>query len=97
MAQFSTETQIGECANLDIKCICSDTEFLNNMACCLAESCDLADQSAAVLYAQQICSTVGVRVPSQVACSSASASATSSAEASVLDDSRRAFTQKVEL
>jgi len=67
------------------------------MACCLAESCDLADQSAAVFYAQQICSTVGVSVPSQVACSSASASATSSTEASVLDDSRRAFTQKVEL
>ncbi|CAK7205185.1 hypothetical protein SEUCBS139899_007950 [Sporothrix eucalyptigena] len=62
---------IGNCGS-DAKCICSDKDFLSDIACCLAEpgGCDSADQSSAVVFASQLCAAQGVTdLPSAVTCS----------------------------
>ncbi|EPE07044.1 extracellular membrane protein [Ophiostoma piceae UAMH 11346] len=52
---------IGNCG-VDVKCICSDSDFLGGIACCLAQpgGCDTADQSSAVVFASQLCAAQGV-------------------------------------
>jgi hypothetical protein len=34
------------CQIEDVKCICSDASFIQGLSCCIAESCDAADQSS---------------------------------------------------
>ncbi|KAH8882595.1 hypothetical protein GQ53DRAFT_456466 [Thozetella sp. PMI_491] len=72
--QFFVNGGYGNCGN-NVKCICSDSSFLSNIACCLAGTCSPADQTAAVSYAQQLCNGAGVSVPSAVSCTSTSAPA----------------------
>lgn len=86
VSNFTTGQEIGGCNSLDIKCICSQQTFLSDIACCLAGACDAADQQTAIGYAQNICGTAGVTVPSSVVCTAnatttgnASTSATASA------------------
>ncbi|CAK7267797.1 hypothetical protein SEPCBS119000_002734 [Sporothrix epigloea] len=65
---------IGNCGS-DAKCICSDKDFLSDIACCLAApgACDPADQSSAVGFASQLCAAQGVTgLPSVVSCTSTS-------------------------
>ncbi|KAL2202467.1 hypothetical protein CC79DRAFT_1151971 [Sarocladium strictum] len=61
--------EVDGCSSLDIKCICSNSSFLDDIACCLAESCSEADQEQAVKYTQQLCGSAGVDVPDKVVCS----------------------------
>ncbi|CAI6053249.1 unnamed protein product [Clonostachys chloroleuca] len=82
LVQYTTGTQIANCAQLDIKCICSNTEFLDGIACCLDKDCDAAGKSAAVTFAKQICSTASVTIPDQVVCKSGSSTTSGSASAS---------------
>uniref|UniRef100_A0A8H7N9X0 CFEM domain-containing protein n=1 Tax=Bionectria ochroleuca TaxID=29856 RepID=A0A8H7N9X0_BIOOC len=82
LVQYTTGTQIANCAQLDIKCICSNTEFLDGIACCLDKDCDAAGKSAAVTFAKQICSTADVTIPDQVVCKSGSSTTSGSASAS---------------
>ncbi|KAK1975497.1 hypothetical protein LZ30DRAFT_605506 [Colletotrichum cereale] len=78
VTQFTSGNAIAGCSNLDVKCICSNENFLNGIACCLAGACPEADQKTAVKYAQNICTGAGVSVPDQVICKTANASASGS-------------------
>ncbi|CAG9971569.1 unnamed protein product [Clonostachys byssicola] len=82
LVQYTTGTQIANCAQLDIKCICSNTEFLDGIACCLDKDCDASGKAAAVTFAKQICSTADVTIPDQVVCKSGSSTTSGSASAS---------------
>ncbi|CAK7236184.1 hypothetical protein SCUCBS95973_009521 [Sporothrix curviconia] len=74
---------IGNCGS-DAKCICSDKDFLSDIACCLAApgACDTADQSSAVVFASQLCAAQGITgLPSAVTCTSTASGSTGSAAA----------------
>ncbi|WYZ42884.1 hypothetical protein EsH8_VI_000583 [Colletotrichum jinshuiense] len=73
--QYITGSAIAGCGQLDIKCICTNSGFLDGIACCLAGACNQVDQDAAVKYAKDICTTASVAVPDQVVCKSSNASA----------------------
>ncbi|KAH7022936.1 hypothetical protein EDB80DRAFT_696060 [Ilyonectria destructans] len=80
--KYTTGDGIAGCSAIDVKCICSNADFLSGIACCLEGQCDAAGKAAAVKYAQQICSAAKVTVPDEVVCkstSSGSASASASA------------------
>ncbi|PON23837.1 CFEM domain-containing protein [Trichoderma gamsii] len=81
VTKFTTGTAIGGCQQLDIGCICKNADFLNGIACCLADACSKSDQDKAVSFAQQICSSAGVSTPDTVVCKDSS-SQTGSATAS---------------
>lgn len=36
----------GSCNGLDVKCICSSTEFIGGLACCVSKACSTADQES---------------------------------------------------
>ncbi|TEY82953.1 hypothetical protein BOTCAL_0026g00160 [Botryotinia calthae] len=83
VTQYTTGSQIAGCASLDIACICSNSSFLNGIACCLADACDTEDEQTAVTYAQNLCRTSGVtNLPSVVSCASSASSTSSSAASS---------------
>ncbi|KAH0491256.1 hypothetical protein TgHK011_002693 [Trichoderma gracile] len=85
VTKYTTGTSIAGCGQLDIACICKNSDFLNGIACCLASACDKDGQAQAVKYAKQICSSAGVSTPDNVVCNENSSSATESATAT--DDS----------
>lgn len=37
-------TSLGNCNQLDINCICSDTSLISGLACCVSKTCDSSDQ-----------------------------------------------------
>ncbi|KAI8956341.1 hypothetical protein F4801DRAFT_12956 [Xylaria longipes] len=77
LAEFTTGSQIGDCARLDAKCICANNAFINGIACCLAGVCDADDQKKAVDFARSFCSTQGVTdLPQSVTCASTSGTTT---------------------
>jgi len=75
VTQFTSGSNIGSCNSLDIACICSNSNFLGGIACCLAGACSPADQVAATNYAQSFCKISGVTdLPTAVSCTSTAAS-----------------------
>ncbi|KOS16777.1 Cell wall protein 1 [Escovopsis weberi] len=70
---------IAGCKALDVACICSNSNFISDLSCCLSDACGEADQKAAVEFAAQICSSAGVKTPNQVVCDKKPANATSTA------------------
>ncbi|KAL2113360.1 hypothetical protein VUR80DRAFT_4197 [Thermomyces stellatus] len=60
--------KIAGCSQGDIKCICENEDFLDNIACCLNDACDQEGKDQAVSFARQICSGAGVEVPDEVVC-----------------------------
>ncbi|KAL6873072.1 hypothetical protein J3F83DRAFT_600126 [Trichoderma novae-zelandiae] len=79
VTKYTTGTSIAGCGQLDIACICKNSDFLNGIACCLASACDKDSQEQAVQYAKQICSSAGVSTPDDVVCNEKPASETGSA------------------
>lgn len=72
LADFTTGGSIGNCKQLDAKCICGSKSFISGIACCLAGACDAADQKQAVDYALSFCTTQGVTdLPQSVTCATA--------------------------
>ncbi len=69
--------------NGDAKCICGNSDFLSNIACCLAKpgGCSPSDQSSAVTFASQVCAVQGITVPSVVSCSTTQAASASGSDA----------------
>ncbi|MCJ1334112.1 hypothetical protein MMC10_010819 [Thelotrema lepadinum] len=67
--------------NLDVKCICGDSSFISNISCCVSQKCSLADQTAALQYAQQLCASGGVSITQTAASCAATSGATSSGSA----------------
>ncbi|KAH7006013.1 hypothetical protein EDB82DRAFT_492222 [Fusarium venenatum] len=75
--QYTTGGGVAGCGQLDIKCICSNQNFLSGIACCLDEKCDTVGKETAVKYAKQICATAGVTdLPDDVKCDKSAASGT---------------------
>ncbi|KXL48641.1 hypothetical protein M433DRAFT_148660 [Acidomyces richmondensis BFW] len=82
-------TSFGSCNQLDVKCICSDTSLIANLACCVGKVCDAADQNATITFADSLCAGQGVSdlpkaatcAPGATAGTLASASATASSSA----------------
>lgn len=80
LAEFTTGSQIGDCARLDAKCICASDTFISGIACCLAGVCDADAQAQAVDFARTFCSTQGVTdLPQSVTCATASGTGTPTA------------------
>lgn len=75
---------------MDVKCICSNNNFLDGIACCLEDACDEEGKNAAVKYAQQICSAAGVDVPDEVVCKESSSTSASGSSTSASDSSTSA-------
>ncbi|KAF9761912.1 hypothetical protein IL306_003632 [Fusarium sp. DS 682] len=77
--KYTTGGGVAGCGQLDVKCICSNKDFLSGIACCLEDKCDSASKETAVKYAKQICSTAGVNdLPDQVTCNNNTASGSAS-------------------
>ncbi|TGJ88228.1 hypothetical protein E0Z10_g547 [Xylaria hypoxylon] len=69
VAEFTTGSQIGDCARLDAKCVCASDSFISGIACCLAGVCNADEQKQAVDFARSFCSTQGVTdLPQSVTC-----------------------------
>ncbi|OHE91804.1 hypothetical protein CORC01_12878 [Colletotrichum orchidophilum] len=77
--QYTTGGAIANCSQVDVKCICSNSGFLDGIACCLAGVCSTTDQENAVKFAKNICTGADVAVPDQVVCKTASLSSTATA------------------
>merc|ERR1712070_1082880 len=75
---FGCATNLGGCNQLDINCICSDSELISGLACCVSKECDTADQDKTIQFAQNLCGGEGVdNLPTSATCAS-TASATAS-------------------
>ncbi|KAI9779887.1 MAG: hypothetical protein M1816_003312 [Peltula sp. TS41687] len=75
------------CQSFDIRCICSNRDWLQGVACCLAKACSSEEQANAVKFAGSFCATAGVTVPNQVTCPSAAAGSSSAASQSTASSS----------
>ncbi|KAK4459031.1 hypothetical protein QBC42DRAFT_14552 [Cladorrhinum samala] len=63
---------IGNCGS-DPKCICSNSAFIDSIACCLVGVCDAPAQTSAVVFASSLCRGFGVTtLPTAVNCPTAS-------------------------
>jgi hypothetical protein len=71
----------GGCSLLDVPCICANKDLINNLSCCVANTCSAADQAAVIKFAKDLCVANGVSVPTQASCA-ASASPTGSSASS---------------
>ncbi|KAH9985006.1 hypothetical protein F4779DRAFT_322384 [Xylariaceae sp. FL0662B] len=71
VTKFTTGSNIGDCAQLDAKCICSDKDFLSDISCCIADVCSADEQAATIAFAVSFCRTQGVTdLPTTVTCAS---------------------------
>ncbi|TQV90545.1 Extracellular membrane protein, 8-cysteine region, CFEM [Cordyceps javanica] len=96
VGKFLSGSSIAGCSLIDYKCVCSNKDFLNEIACCLAPVCDDKGKSDTIALANKLCKAFDVDLPTAVTCntaatatptstgssgSSGSASATSSSDA----------------
>ncbi|KAI9884727.1 MAG: hypothetical protein M1823_003471 [Watsoniomyces obsoletus] len=77
-ACVGTSVNVPGCQGLDIRCICSNRDFLNNISCCIQRSCSAEEQASTIRFASGLCATAGVNVPTEATCPSGSASASPS-------------------
>ncbi|XP_044724667.1 CFEM domain-containing protein [Hirsutella rhossiliensis] len=85
VSKSMTGSSLGGCKLADIACICKNDDFLNNIACCLADVCSKEDQDKTVQSAKQLCNASNVQVPDKVECkkgASASSPSTRSSSSS---------------
>merc|ERR1712070_471377 len=92
----------GGCNQLDITCICSDSELISGLACCVSKECDTADQDKTIQFAQNLCGGEGVdNLPTSATCAStastgASSMGSSSASASAAEQTDNAGARSAE-
>ncbi|KAK1071206.1 hypothetical protein LTR74_003587 [Friedmanniomyces endolithicus] len=68
-------TSFGNCAQLAVACICSDTTLLANLACCVGSNCDAADQNTTITFADALCAGQSVtNLPMAATCAPGAAS-----------------------
>ncbi|OJJ47456.1 hypothetical protein ASPZODRAFT_24385 [Penicilliopsis zonata CBS 506.65] len=70
------------CSLIDIKCICESGTFITDIACCVASSCDSADQEKTIEYADELCGSAGVSDLPQSATCATTANSTTTASTS---------------
>lgn len=71
------------CNPADIACTCKNENFLDNIACCLADVCNKEDQDKTVQFAKRFCSAAKVRVPDKVECKKGASASSSSTRSSL--------------
>ncbi|PKS10624.1 hypothetical protein jhhlp_002379 [Lomentospora prolificans] len=81
----TTGTKIAGCNQGDIKCVCSNSNFLDSIACCLADACDADGLTAAVSFARALCGGAGVEVPEEVVCKSGDSNTSGDATGTATD------------
>ncbi|GAO50396.1 hypothetical protein G7K_4522-t1 [Saitoella complicata NRRL Y-17804] len=74
------------CSLTDFNCLCSSTSFVDSLTTCVTGACSATDQQTTFAYAENLCSSVGVTLPSlsalQASASAASSTGTSPATTS---------------
>ncbi|KAL9124631.1 MAG: hypothetical protein Q9217_006051 [Psora testacea] len=77
----TTQSQ-STCSGLDVRCLCTSSDYVDKWACCVSTSCSDDDQQSAIKINKEICQAVGVTFPNFVGCSSNVSTAVSQAIAS---------------
>ncbi|KAA8905563.1 hypothetical protein FN846DRAFT_950453 [Sphaerosporella brunnea] len=54
------------CKTGDIKCICSDKNFMETINSCIQTVCSKADQEKTITFAEALCKKAGAEIPSSV-------------------------------
>lgn len=80
------------CTGLDVECICSNNDFLVNIACCVAEACPQEGQDKTLEFARGICATAGVEISDDVICSTAAEPGSSDEASSASEDETESAT-----
>ncbi|KAI4124495.1 MAG: hypothetical protein LQ347_005716 [Umbilicaria vellea] len=64
-AQAPAEAGIGAtgCTLTDFKCLCSAQAFISSLTTQIQTACSPADQAATLAFAQQLCGSVGITIP----------------------------------
>ncbi|KAL4868781.1 hypothetical protein BDV12DRAFT_169011 [Aspergillus spectabilis] len=58
-----------QCSLIDVGCICASRSFVDDMACCVGQSCEPEDQNAALDFANGICGGAGITdLPQSATC-----------------------------
>lgn len=70
-----TGSNIGGCEHFNVKCLCSNSGFLSDIACCIQNACSSEEATAAVNYAKHICTDAGATV-SEILCNHSTSSGT---------------------
>ena len=58
----------GGCSAIDIKCLCSNVQYVNVLACCLDTKCSPEDQKKAVTFNSNLCQRVNITIPNFLGC-----------------------------
>ncbi|CAK3844084.1 Hypothetical predicted protein [Lecanosticta acicola] len=68
----------GGCNQVDVKCICSNTQLLETLSCCVSQKCSSDDQKKVVQFADTLCGSYGVTtLPQAASCAAATSTASS--------------------
>lgn len=69
LGDSTAEKAQGGCSAIDIKCLCSNTQYINVLACCLDTKCSADDQKKAVDFNSGLCKRVNITIPNFLGCS----------------------------
>ncbi|KAF2242730.1 hypothetical protein BU26DRAFT_131681 [Trematosphaeria pertusa] len=67
-------TDYGGCNQVDIGCICRNTQRIADLSCCVFQTCNQSDQDLTITLAHNLCKANGVDVPTSASCASTAAS-----------------------
>ncbi|KAJ5948451.1 Cell wall protein TIR3 [Penicillium verhagenii] len=82
-AQTCATNAIPASCGVDVACICDNTSFLSDIACCIVGKCTTEEQEETLKAAKGICAAGGVtNLPSVVACTTGASSSTTGSSAS---------------
>ncbi|KAM3528256.1 hypothetical protein NHJ13051_002519 [Beauveria bassiana] len=93
VGQNLSGNSIAGCSQLDYKCVCSNKDFINKIACCLAPVCDDKGKADTIALANRLCKAFNVDLPTAVVCNTgASASSTAASTGSATSSSNASRT-----
>ncbi|KAF4123917.1 CFEM domain [Geosmithia morbida] len=85
-SEYTTGGKVPGCSALDLGCICGKDDFVNGIACCLADACSVSDRDKAISVASDLCSSVGTDLPESVVCKNSTATSTITAPSTSATD-----------
>ena len=68
LGDSAAEQAQGGCSAIDIKCLCSNVEYVNVLACCLDTKCSADDQKKTVTFNSGLCQRVNITIPNFLGC-----------------------------
>ncbi|KAF2740435.1 hypothetical protein EJ04DRAFT_518746 [Polyplosphaeria fusca] len=69
-AQTCFGSDYGNCAPLDIGCVCGNTALIQKISCCVFATCTDAERDTTIKFAAGLCQANGVTVNTNPTCSS---------------------------